>query len=370
MLSLFDDYCVHQSANTIRQPATDDPNAYDRYFANGFETNGGYYFALGLGRYPNRGVMDAAITFLIDGTHHSFFVSARDPDEPTQMTLGPLALSIDSPMRRMTVSLEPNDSGLSCRLTWSARSAPLQEDRNIDVSGEYTREDATRWTQFGCWEGWFEIDGVRTEVRPERCPGVKDRSWGVRRWGLGKSEPSKAPKQCFFWNWIPLNFGDFCVHSLRFEDGDGNTQRQQSLVAPMYADDTLVPIHERGVRRIARWEHEYEVSRERRSLIGGRIRLSGEHGGEIALSGPKLTAWTYAIGYGHPKWRHGAWHGELATGHERWNVAQVDYHATRFGLMHQIVEATFNGRKGIGFIEQMIVGPYQPYGLADQHDSI
>jgi len=371
MLSLFDDYCVHQSANPVRRPVTDDPAAYDRYFANGFERDGGYYFAFGLGRYPNRQVMDAAVAFIINGTNHSFFVSARDPEEPTQMTLGPLTLNIDSPMRGMTVSLDANDSGIRCKLTWSARSAPLQEQRSTNLSEGDLKEDATRWTQFGCWEGWFEIDGVRTEVRPDKCPGVKDRSWGIRRWGVGKPDEAKPVKRdFFFWNWIPLNFGDLCIHSLRLEDGQGNTHREQSILAPMYANEKLVPVNERAIRKIDHWQHQYEVAKPTRSLVGGKIRLIGEGGGEIVLSRPMFTGFTHGIGYGHPKWRHGVWHGELVTGHERWKLADVDYYATRFGLLHQVVNATFDGKKGIGFIEQMIVGPYEPLGLGDQTDAV
>lgn len=367
MLSLLDDYCVHQSADPIRQPSTSDENAYDRYFANGFHRGGEYYFAIALGRYANRGVMDAAITFLTGGVHHSFFASRRDPDEPSDMKLGELQLVIDKPMRMMTVSLDRNESGITCRLRWRARSAPLEEKRTtIRTRGRLTN-DSTRWTQFGCWEGWFEIDGVRTEVNPQSCPGIKDRSWGLRILGDSSGENFKATRQ-LFWNWLPLNFESFCVHSLRFEDTAGGiTLNQESLVAPMYADEDAVPIQEPKLEHIDYWTHDYKIDKQSRRIIGGSIYLGDSQNPEksrkITIGAPLLTAWTYAVGYGHPKWNHGSWHGELATGHERWSVDQANPSEERFSIMHQVVDVTLDGHKGFGFVEQCIIGPYPRYGV-------
>jgi hypothetical protein len=373
MLSLFDDYCIHQSPAPIRQPETSDQNAYDRYFANGFARDGRYYFAIALGRYANRGVMDAEITFLIGGVHHSFFASRGDPEEPSHMKLGEFELKIDDPMRVMTVSLAPNDSGLSCRLRWQSRSAPLEEARHTMRSNGRIVNDATRMTQFGCWEGWFEIDGVRIEVRPEHCPGVKDRSWGLRQ-GSNQSGGRPEPRQTLFWNWVPLNFGDFCVHSLRVEDANGRVALQDSLLAPMYTSEQLIPIHETTLSRFDIWAHDYKILQHTGQIVGGTITLGDQEKPaqqrKIEIGPPLLTAWPTSVGYGHPKWGHGLWHGELATAHERWNVADVDFSKSRFALMHQIVNVTCDGRQGIGFVEQMIVGPYPRYGLIGQSDAV
>lgn len=366
-LSELDDYCIHQCARVIREPATDDRNAYDRYFANGFARDGRYYFAVSLGRYPNRGIMDAAVTFQTNGVHHSFFASRRDPEEPTAMRLGEFELRIEKPMRVMSVRLERNDSGLSCELRWLARSAPIQETRSTTSSAGKVTEDITRWTQFGCWEGWFEIDGVRTEVIAEHCPGVKDRSWGIRAYGSG-DDASQRSSQQLFWNWIPLSFGDFAIHSLRLEDAGGSARLEESFVLPLYASEGAVPLREDRIERIGRWTHDYEVSAATRRITGGSIRLGGTSDAPrqrtIALGTPLLTAWTYAIGYNHVEWPHGAWHGELATGHERWRVSEVDRSNPAFALMHHVVPVTCDGTPGIGFIEQCILGPYPRYGLS------
>ena len=37
MLSKFDDYPIHQTSQPLRQPATADRHAYDRYWFNGYD---------------------------------------------------------------------------------------------------------------------------------------------------------------------------------------------------------------------------------------------------------------------------------------------------------------------------------------------
>ena len=67
----FDDYPVHQTPQPIAHPVSGDPNHYDRYWFNGYSVDGGWFFGIAMGLYPNRGVIDAAFSFLRDGTQHA-----------------------------------------------------------------------------------------------------------------------------------------------------------------------------------------------------------------------------------------------------------------------------------------------------------
>lgn len=368
LLTALDDFCVHQSANVVRRPVSDSPNVYDRYFANGFARDGSYYFALSLGRFANRQVMDAAVTFQVGGVHHSFFASRRDPEDPTEMQFGPLSLTIVRPMREMRVRLDANDSGLSCDLLFMARSAPVLESRSTSEVGDRLAMDLTRWTQFGCWTGWFEVDGHRTIITPAVCAGVKDRSWGQRDYGMSdEAKVGAGSRQSSFWNWIPLQFDDFAIHSLRFEKGDSNKVLQESFYVPLAQNGEDVVINDTRIVRSDSWRHDYQVDAPRRQIIGGSFTIDPEPGGarsrRIEIGEPLLTAWPYAIGYHHPVWRHGKWHGELATGHERWNVDEADMTNEAFVLMHRIVNVRCEGKSGFGFIEQSISGSYTRYGI-------
>ncbi len=60
MITNFDDYCIHQTAAPVAQPAQSDRNFYDRYWFNGMDAQGTYIFEVGFGLYPNRRIMDGA----------------------------------------------------------------------------------------------------------------------------------------------------------------------------------------------------------------------------------------------------------------------------------------------------------------------
>ena len=98
MLTPFDDFPIHASADPIAHPATGDPNHYDRYFFNGHERDGAFYIGGAMGHYPVRGVIDAAFSIVIDGVEHSVFASGLMPfDRKTE--IGPLRIDVVEPMR-------------------------------------------------------------------------------------------------------------------------------------------------------------------------------------------------------------------------------------------------------------------------------
>ena len=85
MLTRFDDYPIHQTPEPIAHRATSDPNAYDRYWFNGVEREGAFYFGVALGLYPHQHVMDAHFSFLgPDGVQHSLHASRLAPKEPAE----------------------------------------------------------------------------------------------------------------------------------------------------------------------------------------------------------------------------------------------------------------------------------------------
>jgi hypothetical protein len=73
------------------------------------------------------------------------------------------------------------------------------------------------------------------------------------------------------------------------------------------------------------------------------------------------------IGYGGD-WRHGALKGELAVAREDIDLASVDMGAPENWHIQAISKVTMTEpgepeRRGVGVFEQLIAGPYKPYGL-------
>ncbi len=52
-LSSWDDFPVHQVADTIRHAGTSDRNFYDRYYFNMHASTDELFMVMGLGQYPN-----------------------------------------------------------------------------------------------------------------------------------------------------------------------------------------------------------------------------------------------------------------------------------------------------------------------------
>ena len=70
MLTRADDYPIHQRPEPIACSGGD-RNFYDRYFFNGYAKQGQRFFALALGVYPNRNVMDASFSVIHEGIQHN-----------------------------------------------------------------------------------------------------------------------------------------------------------------------------------------------------------------------------------------------------------------------------------------------------------
>jgi hypothetical protein len=120
MLSPLDDYPIHPSADPIVHPATGDPNHYDRYWFNGHQKDGAFYFGAAMGHYPVRGVIDAAFSLVRDGVEHSIFASGMMPSTiHTGLTAAFTASSkpVGSRSNSM-ISIRSTGRRCTCR-TWS-----------------------------------------------------------------------------------------------------------------------------------------------------------------------------------------------------------------------------------------------------------
>jgi hypothetical protein len=184
VLTPFDDYPIHPSADPIAHPATGDPNHYDRYWFNGQDKDGAFFLAGAMGHYPVRGVVDGAFSVVHDGVEHSLFASGRMPlDRRTE--IGPIRIDVVEPLRVLHLTADRNAQGIGADLTFRARTVAVEEPRQRIVGDDgIPVMDHTRLTQWGTWEGRIWIDGVTIEVDPDRTVATRDRSWGVR--GVGK----------------------------------------------------------------------------------------------------------------------------------------------------------------------------------------
>jgi hypothetical protein len=366
MLSKFDDYPIHQTPEPIAHPATSDRNVYDRYWMNGYSDDGEFYFAMGLALYPHRGIMDCAFSVVRDGVQHSFHASRRAPSEPTDLQVGPFRIEILEPMRSIRVVLEDNETGISCDLHFLARTGCVEEGRQTTHREKRVFMDATRFAQFGRWQGRVGYAGQTLDIDPAHVYATKDRSWGLRPVGepeLGGA-PSATPPQ-FFFLWAPLHWKNRCSHFAVFEDANGVPWAQDGMFVPSYASPDEIPgTVDPDVVPMNRVEHEIRYAKGTRRAEHAQITLieqSGERH-EIELE-PLLRFQMKGIGYTHPEWGHGLWKGELAIGGESWKLDELDPLAFDNQHIQQVMRARLGDEEGIGVLEQICFGPHARYGF-------
>ena len=372
MLSKFDDYPIHQTAEPVFHAATSDRNTYDRFWYNAHARDGSFYFGVALCRYPNLGILDCSLSLAIDGRQYAFHGSRRAPLEPTDTTVGPFALHILEPMGRHRVALGPNDTGIECDLVFTPHTACIEEGRQTLRNQRHLIMDVTRLDQFGSWEGWIRYDGKRLKVDGHSTFGLKDRSWGVRPVGdpYGGGAPL-AEFQAIHFCWMPIHWEDECSLAGWFEDGTGKQWHTDQYFLPRYAKMEDIP----GTNDPGSYGWEGRVQHDITMIPGTRrasaalITMQDRSGEtmEVQLE-PVLVHRMKGLGYQHPVWGHGKWQGELAIAGESWADGDLDPLALENIHVQQIVKATCGDRVGHGVLEQLHIGPSTTLGFADWFD--
>jgi hypothetical protein len=364
MLDPLDDLPIHQTAEPVAHTVSGDRNHYDRYWFNGYFPDGSLFFAVALGLYPNRQVMDAAVSIVRDGVQTSLHASRRAPRERSDTRVGPITIRVDEPLRRLTVAVAANESGIAGELTFVARTVAVEEPRfTIRGPGGRAVFDYTRLTQFGRWEGWLAGGGDRIEVTG--AVGTRDRSWGIRPVGEREVQ-APGPLPQFFWQWAPVNFDDVCTHFDVQEDGEGRRSHHNGVILPVIGEGDPVLADVEPMASVAcdvAWRPG--TRRADRATVTLRPRRGADH---VVVLEPLLDFQMCGLGYLHPEWGHGLWKGEEAIGVESWTLAEVDPMAPQNLHVQQLCRATMGERVGTGVLELLVIGPHQPSGFTSLLD--
>jgi len=365
MIHPFDDLPLHQSSAPLLHVASDSPGLYDRYFFNGFSVDGSLMFGVALGVYPNRQVMDAAFAVVIGGVQHNCRSSRRCSIDRTNTTVGSISVEVIEPMLSHRVVVRDHH-GVSADLTMRAVSPVIEEPTFVNRVEGRPVMDYTRITQFGEWSGWIEVDGVRLDLADhDVIAGCRDRSWGLRRGTRELSGPAVVPQ--FHWTWAPTMFDDICTHLAVNDDAEGRSWHRSGAVTERFAagegnldrvlDDTRVHrpddlandfVWQSGTR----WAES--MTAEIRPWRSDPIEVHYEPFARFQMSG---------IGYRHPDWDHGSWHGDLDEVRDEIVLADVNpLDPTMIHVQH-LCRVTAGQRSGIGVLEQLVVGPHAPSGF-------
>lgn len=362
MLTPFDDYPVHQTPLPLAQAGFGNPYHYDRFWFNGFRED--LMFGVAFCSYPNRQIMDGAFSVLHGAHQHSVFASGRINPDPVDTGMGPIRIEVVEPMRVNRVLVDAPEHGLVADLTYTANTAAVEEVRQIKYDGARLFMDSTRATQWGTWTGTLQVEAQDIDLG-EGIYATKDRSWGARTIHGPYGGATQVPTQVLFL-WAPIHFDDECFHFLVFENPDGSQWAHDALVVPKIAPGAPVVGSGTTPTRLARVEHFIDwVPGTRRSRGATLVTHTLDGTSDEMRIEPLMTFQMKGIGYGHPVWGHGEWHDELAVGGESYEEGSQDWLSPENLHVQQLVQASWRGKRGLGVLEQVVVGPHHRYGFAD-----
>ena len=365
MLSPADDYLIHQTSEPVRYAGTSDRRFFDRYFFTGHTCSDHMFFMIGMGSYPNLGVIDAFGSVAIDGVQHTTRASRElGVDRMDTAHVGPFSVEVIEGLKQLRLQCQSPDQMVNFDLMWHAAVPAFDEPPILQRSMGRVMEQATRLIQTGFWEGEIRCGDQRVELNRETARGARDRSWGVRSIGLerepkGILQAKGANKnRTTLWIWSPMQFSDCTVHFSLSEFPDGtrevNTVRK---IKPFGSQEEI----------LGGAEHNLVFDPETREMLAGSSVSYLDSNGErrtVQLE-PLTRAYLRAgTGYGGPdSWRHGKYMGESWADSLQYDI--TDKEVTRLiGPTHVACRMVRDdGEVGYGTFETQVYGAYPRYGF-------
>ena len=108
-LGAADEGFTHQVADTFAVVGTSDPAWTEKVCAMAMARDGSLQIGFGLGRYPNRNVLDAYAA-VSKGTQQTTVRSSRSlSSDPESTSVGPIRYQVLEPLQQVRFSLEANE---------------------------------------------------------------------------------------------------------------------------------------------------------------------------------------------------------------------------------------------------------------------
>jgi hypothetical protein len=370
MLTPQDDLLGHQTPGTFAQAGGGDPRFTERYWYTAHPVDGTpLLLDLGLGYYPNRGVMDAFAGVTVGRKQYNFRASRRLGSNPLESRVGPLSIEVLGKDRHR-LTLRDNASGLAFDVEFQASFPAAQEKQSRRERKGQIEEDLARVAQLGRYNGWLVAEGRRHELTPATWWGQRDRSWGIR--SEMRTDVDKPPVQThgdFFWTWSMFQCAEVGVSIFLKErepgkpyylsgaeftrDANGGVSKREATGASheiAWADDplgqtidraTLTLEFEEGPPRVL----ELEGTDTRFYLKGG---LYGGYGG----------------------WNHGDDKGAYVEAHDVWNLDDAATRARARTLGDHVVRVKSGGQQGWGIAEYGVAAGFPRYPGPQKHPAL
>ncbi len=372
-----DETLNHQITDTFATVSQSDRSWTEKICATACLRDGSIQMSFGLGKYPNRGVLDAYAGVSRGKQQWTVRSSRQLAPDVDSLATGPIAYEIVKPLQAVRFSLATNDV-LPISFDWIFTGAlpPVLENPEQHRSRDGFRLDAdvVRYHQIGTAVGWIEVDGERTEFTDSTSVSTRDHSWGVRyQVGIPVEDVRAAPTPTNVSAtviWAPIlcerpdgtRYGIHLYYQHHSVEGWNRVELQGGIEHPdgqrqAFASVAVDPVIDPNNRRMSSAILDCTMSDgSKRPLTVTALGDTGFH----------LGAGLYFGFDGH--W-HGEWRGKLHIDGEMIEDCTLPDVARR---LHQIrdnvvrVDDPLGGGTGIGNMQTIFAGPHPEQGLTEE----
>ena len=372
-----DEALTHQITDTFASVGQSDRSWTEKICAMAAARDGSLQLAFGLGKYPNRGVMDAYAGVSRGREQWTVRASRELAPDPLTTVVGPIRYEVVEPLRVIRFALDENDV-LPIRFEWTFTGAvpPFLENREVHRASDGARVDAdiVRYHHIGTASGWVEVDGERTELDDETWVSTRDHSWGVRYMvGAPVADARGRPdargvSTLVMWSPVLCERDDgsrYAMHTYYQRHAVGEWQRVELQGGIEHPDGRK--------EHFAALVPKLEARDDNRRLVGGDLRLIMADGSERVVRVDAVSDTGFHLGAGlyfgfDGQW-HGQWRGALHVDGEHFEDCTDPAVARRIHQMRDCVvrvEDPVGGGTGWGNLQSLLIGPHPDFGLTDE----
>ncbi len=365
----------HQIVDTFATVAQSDRSWTEKVCAMAGARDGSIQLGFGMGKYPNRGVLDAYAGASRGVEQWTCRASRELAADPGTTAVGPITYQVLEPYRRVRFALDANDV-VPVRFEWTFEAAvpPGLEHHEQHRSPDGYRLDAdiVRYHQIGTAHGWAEVDGQRVDLDEQMWVSTRDHSWGVR-YQVGAPVADVATRQ------VPDDVAILVIWSpMLLERPDGSRYGlhlyyQHHALGDLYHRTEFqgtVEHPDGRVERLADLRTDLAFDPDNRRLQGGMLTAVAADGSTRPLTIRAASQTGFCLGaglyFGFDDHWHGEWRGRLhVDGEHLADCSDPDtarrVHQLRDCLIH--VEDPVGGGTGWGNMQTMAAGPHPAMGL-------
>jgi hypothetical protein len=204
-----DELLTHQIVDTFATVSQSDPTWTEKIWTIAHAKDNSLQLVLGVGKYTNLGVFDAAAGVCRGNEQWTVRGSRSLSPNPSRTAVGPIRYEVTKPLEEIRVVLDPQEhQPISFDVIMRGSFPPTMEipwpERSAD--GYRVSHDLLRYHQIGVAEGWVAVDGVRTDIKTDEWISIRDHSWGLRP-GVGLPNPGLPHREIpdkMLLSWLPM----------------------------------------------------------------------------------------------------------------------------------------------------------------------